>query len=57
MKKVGYSETQLGRETNHCCCGAKGARVMEKEKTQAITQGSTRGKEIFIAIDLESVTA
>lgn len=56
MKEVGGTETQLGREIDHGHCGGEGDTVLEKgqRQTNTNTQGSTRGKQIPIAIGLES---
>lgn len=57
LKKVGSVETWFGKETDHDRCWGEGAAVMEKNKTQTSTQGSTWGKQIPIAKGLESERA
>lgn len=52
--KVGSVETQCEKQIDHGHCGGKVATVAEKGKTQTSTQGSTGGKQISIAIGLES---
>lgn len=53
-KKLGSVETQHEGEIDHGHCGGKPATVVEKSKRQTSTQGSTAGKQISIAIGLES---
>lgn len=54
LKKVRSMDTQLGREMDYGHCGRERALVSEKGKRQTSIQGSSKGKGIPIAIDLES---
>lgn len=56
MKKVGCSETQLGRETNHGGCVGEEARAHEGVQETVSHKGSIWGK-IVISIDLENKRA
>lgn len=50
-------ETGFREETDLSCYGEEGAAVIEKGKRQTNTQGNVQGKNIPIAIGLESEKA
>ena len=54
MKKVGSLKMGFGRETDHGHCGGEGGVVTEKGEKQTSTQRRAWGKQIPIAIGLES---
>jgi len=54
LKNVGSAETQPRRETEYDHCNGEGTTVAEKGEIQTSTQKSAQGKQIPIAIGLES---
>ena len=54
MKKIGSTETWFGREMDCGHCGSEGATVSEKGKRKTSTQRTAWGKQVSIAIALES---